>query len=76
MTFKEYDERGVRAFVKHSDIGTFGIECYRKKLPSESKGESDWRMVRIGHIQTYMTREEAEQKALELAQSICEEFGF
>ncbi len=75
-TFKDYDKRGVRPFVKYSDSGTYSIECYRKKLPNEVQSDADWRMIRIGHIQTYMTREEAEQKVLELAESICKEFNF
>lgn len=74
--FEEYDKRGVRCYIRHSDTGSWAIECYRSKLPSESKGESDWRMIRVGHIQTYETRKEAEEKVFELAESICQEFNF
>lgn len=75
--FYDYDKRGVRVFVQYSTTnGKWGIECYRKKRKDESKGENDWRMIREGHIQTYISREEAEQKALELAEQICLENGY
>lgn len=74
--FNKYDELGVRVFIKHSSSGTFGVELYRKKTESESKGDGDWQMIRIGHIQTYTTREEATKVGFKLAQEVCDEFGF
>ena len=75
--FYAYDKRGVRAFVRYSIAdGKFTIECYRKKRKDESKGEHDWQMVREGHFQSYYSREEAEQKALELAEQICSENNY
>ena len=63
---KKLDAAGVRPFVGHSETGTFRVEVFRKKLPSED-GKM-WK--REGHIQTYMTREEATEKAIELAESV------
>jgi hypothetical protein len=74
--FYDYDARGVRAFVRYADNGTWAIECFRKKLPHESKGDGDWRMVRIGNIPSYPSRQEAELRVLELAESICVEYKF
>lgn len=59
-----------------SSSGTYGLELYRKKTETESKGEGDWKMIRVGHIQTYYTRKEAETVAIKLAKELCEEFGF
>ena len=74
--FYEYDKRGVRAFVRYAtESGGWAIECYRKKRKDESKGDHDWQMVREGHIQSYGSREEAEQKVLELAERVCLENG-
>ena len=76
-TFELYDRRGVRAFVRYApNSGTWAIECFRKKTKEESEGDHDWKMIRVGHIQTYNTRNEANIKALELADSICKEFNF
>jgi hypothetical protein len=33
-------------------------------------------MIRVGHFQSYGSREEAEEKASELAEEICLENGF
>lgn len=75
--FYDYDKRGVRAFVRYSTAsGGWAIECYRKKRKDESKGDRDWQMIREGHIQSYGSREEAEQKVLELAEQICFENGY
>ena len=75
--FHNYDKRGVRCFVKYSTAnGLFAIECYRKKTEQESEGTGDWRMIRVGHIQSYETRNEAEDAVLELAEDICKEFRF
>lgn len=75
--FYDYDKRGVRAFVRYSTgNGGWAIECYRKKSKDESKGDHDWQMVREGHIQSYGSREEAEQKVLELAEQVCLENGY
>ena len=75
--FYGYDKRGVRAFIRYSTAsGGWAIECYRKKRKDESKGEHDWQMVREGHIQSYCSREEAEQKVLELAEQVCLENGY
>jgi len=74
--FNKYDELGVRCFIKMSSSGTYGLELYRKKTEKESKGEGDWRMIRVGHITTYTTRKEAEKVALKMAQELCDEFGY
>lgn len=75
--FYNYDKRGVRAFVRYSTAsGGWAIECYRKKRKDESKGDHDWQMVREGHIQSYGSREEAEQNVLELAEQVCLENGY
>ena len=84
--FYEYDKRGVRAFVTYaSGNGKWLIECYRKKTAKEIKDDfdklktppdSNWKMIRVGSVSSYNTRQEAEQKALELAEEICSEFGF
>ena len=75
--FYDYDKRGVRAFVRYATSnGGWAIECYRKKRKDESKGDHDWQMVREGHIQSYGSREEAEQKVLELAEQVCLENGY
>lgn len=81
-----YDKRGVRAFVRYSEgNGTWAIECWRKKTKKELQEEweklhipieCNWKMKRVGWVITYLTRGEAERKALELAESICNEFGF
>ena len=71
-----YDKRGVRTFVCYANgNGCWRIELYRKKTKQESKGETDWQMVREGHIMSYGTRLEAELKSLELAKNICEDYG-
>lgn len=84
--FIDYDDKGVRAFVRYAESsGAWAVECYRKKttaellFDSEKKGipsDSNWQMIRVGHIPTYYTRLEAEIKALELAESIIKEFQF
>ena len=75
--FYEYDKRGVRAFVKYQPLnGLWGIEVFRKKTEKESEGDHDWKMVRVGSIQSYEDRETAEDKVLELAEDVCQEFGF
>jgi hypothetical protein len=75
--FYDYDKRGVRAFVRYAtSSGGWTIECYRKKRKNESKGDHDWQMVREGHIKSYGSREEAEQKVLELAEKVCLENGY
>lgn len=77
QTFKDYDKRGVRPFVRYStSSGGWSIECYRKKRKDESEGDHDWKMIREGNIQSYESREIAEQKAIELAEKICAENGF
>lgn len=73
----EFDRIGVRPFVRYSlGNGTWSIECYRKKLPHESKGDCDWKMIREGHVQTYNTRKEAIEKVLIMADEICEKYGY
>lgn len=84
--FYDYDKRGVRTFVRYSECtGKWAIECWRKKTEQELKDEferlkipidSNWKMKREGHIMSYNSRQEAEQKALELAEDVCGEFGF
>lgn len=72
-----FDARGVRVFVKYaSSNGKFGIECYRKKTVKESSGDTDWKMIRVGHVGTFDTRAAANVAALQLAKDICEEFNF
>jgi hypothetical protein len=85
-SFYDYDSRGVRAFVGYSTgTGKWKIECYRKKTLKELEDEfirlqipidSNWQMKREGHIMSYDTRQEAEQKVLELAEEICKDYGF
>ena len=76
MTFKDYDKRGVRGFTNYQDnTGLFSVSVWRKKTKHESKGEHDFRMIPIFHIQSYFTREEAEKKALEICEEICAEFN-
>jgi hypothetical protein len=84
-SFYDYDSRGVRAFVGYSTgTGKWKIECYRKKTVKELEDEfirlqipidSNWQFKREGHIMSYDTRQEAEQKALELAEEICKDYG-
>jgi len=77
MTLHDFDKRGVRIFPRYQPSnGKFAIECFRKKTPKESQGDGDWQMIRIDHIQSYFSREEAEQAALKLAEEICKEFKF
>ena len=71
------DRRGVKGFVGYSTAtGKFTIEHYRKKTKEESQGDHDWKMIRIGHVHSYNTREEAENITLKLCEKICKEFGF
>ena len=85
--FYDYDARGVRAIVRYQELnGCWKIECYRKMTKKElveyykkKQKEDDgsaWEMIRIGHIQSYNTRREAELKVLELAEIICQENGY
>lgn len=75
--FYDYDKRGVRAFVRYAtNSGGWAIECYRKKRKDESEGENDWKMIREGYIQSYGSRQEAELKALELAEEVCKKNGY
>ena len=74
---KDFDKRGVRIFITYqSSNGKFGVECYRKKTVQESTGNGDWRMIRVGLIHSFETRELAEQEALLLAEDICKKFKF
>ena len=76
-TFYSLDTRGVRAFVRYSTAtGKWSIECYRSKREDESKGEMDWEMIREGHVQSYSSRKEAEERVLELAKQICKQNKF
>lgn len=71
------DSKGIRSFVKYSTAtGKWGIECWRKKKASETKGESDWEMVREGSTQSYFTRKEAVLKSIELGFRIGFENNF
>ena len=81
----EFDVRGVRPFVKMSSSGTYAIECYRKKTAQEldglhgsnkAKRDADWQMIRVGHIQTYETRQQANAEVLKMATEICTQFEF
>jgi hypothetical protein len=75
--FFSYDKRGVRAFVRYqTGNGCWAVELYRKKTKEESEGDHDWKMIRIGHINSYYTRKEAEIKALELCAETCKEYGY
>lgn len=74
--FYKYDKLGVRPFVKPNDGGYYAIECYRKKTEKEKKNEWDWRMIRVGHIESYPTRSQAKEAVLKLAEEICKEFNF
>jgi hypothetical protein len=75
--FTAYDKRGVRAFVTYSEgTGKWGVVCWRKKTKEESQGETDWKMVREGHIVSYYTRKQATVEALKKAQEICEAYKF
>lgn len=77
ITFEDYDKRGVRPYVVHSiGTGKYKPECYRKKTKEESKGDSDWQMIKVSYPKSYETRREAEKEALNMAQEICDEFGF
>jgi hypothetical protein len=81
-----YDQRGVRLFVKYADSnGKWAIECFRRKTQKELQKEfeelkisidSNWRMVREGHVNTFNSRQEALDKALLLAEQICEKYKF
>ena len=71
------DEKSVRAFVKYSESnGKWGVVCYRKRLQHEITEDNYWKMIRIGHVQSYDTRDEAVQKSMELAEAIVKEFNF
>lgn len=74
---RRFDDRGVRIFpVYQSMVGTWGLELYRKKTLEESEGDHDWKMIRVGHIQSYESRDESELAGIKKAEDICEEFGF
>jgi len=75
QTFKDFDKRGVRPFVTYAAAtGKYGVECYRKE--KEPRSDADWKMIRVGHVQSYNTRDEAEVQALQLAQHICEQYNY
>ena len=77
QAFEDYDNRGVRAFVRYQpNNGKWAIECYRKRVQGELNGKDNWRMIREGHINAFHSREEAEIEALKLAQRICEQYNF
>ncbi len=75
---EDYDKRGVRVYVTHNQaVGSkFCIECYRKQTKKEVEKDPDnaWKMKRVGHIVSFWTRDEAEEKALKLAEETLEEY--
>lgn len=69
-----FDSVRIRVFIKYATSnGTWNFEIYRKKTKKESKGELDWKMIRIGNIVSLPSRSEAETKAFTKAFEILEE---
>jgi len=82
----DLDKRGVRAFVKqNNDTGKYGIECWKKKTKKELEQDliqysipidSNYKMIREGSTQSYLTRSEALEESIKLAERICSEYNF
>jgi hypothetical protein len=71
---QELDTLGIRCFVTYAEQnGKFGVVVYRSKRPAELKSDTDWGMIRCGHIMSYNTRGEAEKVATEFGNSIYTE---
>lgn len=69
--YEFFDDNGIRCFVGYSDnSGSFKLEIRTKLEPS--KDDNDWRMQRVGFIETYSTRQEAEVVVLAKAFEILE----
>ena len=69
-----FDENHVRVFVGYAESGGFKVTVYRKYTETEFKKEfpdkditTNWKMKRIGIIQSFQTRAEAECKGFEVA---------
>lgn len=71
---EHYDRRGVRAFVTYAANGKFGIDCYRKN--QQPKNDADWKMIKVTHLETYATREEATKAALGICAEVCKKYGY
>jgi hypothetical protein len=61
-----FDENGVRVYLGYGASGGHSVEVWRKKTEKEFKKDNpnkdldlNWRMTRIGIIQSYNSREEA-----------------
>lgn len=75
--FYELDAVGVHPFVTYSDAtGGFCICVYRRKTKEESSRDSDWKMVRHGHVGSFNGRRQAEIAAIELAIEIGKKYNY
>jgi len=69
-----FDKQGIRCFVYYNEMnGKYKPEIRHKKTKEESKGDSDWKMIRIGFVNCYNTRQEAEEIVFYKAFEILEE---
>lgn len=69
-----FDNRGVRVYLKYGANGGHGVEVYRKKTKQEFKKSNpnknldvNWKMIRIGMIQSYDSRLKAYKAGVEEA---------
>jgi hypothetical protein len=69
-----FDSIKIRIFVGYSSNGCFSVEVYRAKTENESSGEGDWRMIRIGHINSYYARSTAQEKGIRIALEVLNEW--
>jgi hypothetical protein len=75
LSILELDKLGVRAFVGYSTLtGYFSVEIYRDKLDHEKANRGDWRPIRHKHPNTFRTRKKAQSVALEMGNSIYNDF--
>lgn len=68
-----FDDMGIRCFIGYgTGSGKYKLEIYRKKTKDESGGDGDWRMIRIGFVSQYLSRNLAEDIVFEKAFEILE----
>lgn len=70
--YKYYDELGVRCFIKPATSGGFTPYLYRK--PTQKEIDKKVKVTLFGmipetHIQSYITREEAETVVFDMAKN-------
>lgn len=73
ILYNKFDELGVRVLLGYGGNGGFKVTIYRRKTKNELAKEmvrgvdENWRMTRIGIIQSYQHRIEAEKVGFEEA---------